>query len=81
MKFPFFSRPSLKVVQSDWNLYSIQEEFDKYFKSADDKLDCDWRISEVNKNFTVRLNVIKQDFTILFIFIGFRYVLLIRQKL
>jgi hypothetical protein len=54
MKFPFFNRPSLKIVQSDWSLYSIQEEFDKYFKKTDGKLDSEWRISEINKDFTVR---------------------------
>ncbi len=58
MKFPFFSRPSLKIVESDWNLYSYQDEFEKYFKNSDGKLDNDWRISEVNKDYAVKKSFI-----------------------
>ena len=58
MKFPFFSRPSLKIVETDWNLYSIQDEFEKFFKKSDEKLNYEWRISEVNKDYAVKYSFI-----------------------
>ena len=50
MKFPFFNHINLKLVESDWNLYSIEEEFNKHFKGTDN---ISWRISEANINYSV----------------------------
>lgn len=50
MKFPFFSQYTIKINQNDWNLYSVEDDFNKYFP---DKENCEWRISNVNADYKV----------------------------
>lgn len=51
MKFPFFSQFTTKINHQDWNLYSVEEDFNRYFA---DKDSTEWRISDVNTEFKVQ---------------------------
>ena len=51
MKVPFFNRENSKTTENGWNIFSAEQDFSRFF----DKLDSqnDWRISHVNKNYSV----------------------------
>lgn len=50
MKLPFFNSTNFKPIEDGWNLYSIEKEFEIYF---DNPATADWRISDVNANYSV----------------------------
>ena len=50
MKFPFFSSLITNIKKDDWNLYSVEDDFNSFFPN---KESCDWRISDVNIDYKV----------------------------
>lgn len=52
MKLPFFVTGKYPAEKSDWQIYSIEEEF-ACIASLQPPADCKWRISDVNKSYSV----------------------------
>jgi myotubularin-related protein 9 len=50
MKLPFFASGKFQIVESDWKLYSVEEEFAKLFPN---QVETDWRISDLNKDYSI----------------------------
>ncbi len=48
--FPFFYRADFKVLEDGWSSFAAEDEFAKILRSTDPE----WRISNVNKDFSVR---------------------------
>ncbi|RWS22695.1 myotubularin-related protein 9-like protein [Leptotrombidium deliense] len=46
--YPFFYRPMFEIVEDGWSAFCIEHEFSKIQLYSDS-----WRISQVNKNFTI----------------------------
>ena len=52
MKLPFFYQLSFKPDTDGWSFYSIEKVFESFFGSCSDS-SCEWRISDVNKDYNV----------------------------
>lgn len=50
MKLPFFCQLKSKINADDWNLYSVEEDFQNFFPNPEN---CEWRISDVNSDYQV----------------------------
>lgn len=50
MKLPFFCQLVSKIKPEDWNFSSVEDYFNRCFP---DQNSCEWRISDVNKDFKV----------------------------
>ena len=48
LKYPFFYRPEFEVLENGWDAYQPEREFSRIKEISDD-----WRLSYVNKDFSV----------------------------
>lgn len=53
MKIPFFTQLASKSNPYDWMLYSIEEDFNHFFGCKADEATSEWRISDLNRDFSV----------------------------
>lgn len=53
MKIPFFTQINSKSNPYDWMLYSIEEDFNFFFGCKSDDPTAEWRISDLNRDFSV----------------------------
>lgn len=49
LKFPFFFRPTFEVLENGWGAFQPEMEFNRFKEISED-----WRLSYVNKDFSVR---------------------------
>jgi hypothetical protein len=48
LKYPFFYRPSFEVLENGWDAFQPEQEFGRFKEISEE-----WRLSNVNKDFSV----------------------------